>query len=128
MGLHSGEGRLGGDNYLGLDVHRAARIAAAGHGGQVLLSDASRALVASELPDGVALRDLGEHRLKDLPAPERICQLEIDGLQRDFPALCSLDARPNNLPLAVTPLIGREHAPSSAHASCAAQPPPRAQA
>jgi predicted ATPase/class 3 adenylate cyclase len=109
MGMHTGEGRLGGDNYVGLDVHRAARIAAAGHGGQVLLSDASRALVASELPDGVALRDLGEHRLKDLPAPERICQLEIDGLQHEFPALRSLDARPNNLPLATTPLIGREH-------------------
>ena len=63
-----------GDNYLGLDVHRAARIAAAGHGGQVLLSDASRALVASELPDGVALRDLGEHRLKDGPVSYRSCK------------------------------------------------------
>jgi predicted ATPase/class 3 adenylate cyclase len=107
MGLHTGEGRLGGDNYVGLDVHRAARIAAAGHGGQVLLSDGIRSLVAQELPAGVAVRDLGEHRLKDLPAAERLWQLEIDGLPRDFPALRSLDARPNNLPLSPTHLIGR---------------------
>jgi len=107
MGLHSGEGRLGGDDYIGLDVHRAARIAAAGHGGQVLLSDAVRALVAQDLPHGVGLRDLAQHRLKDLPAPERLWQLEIDGLEREFPQLRSLDARPNNLPLSATPLIGR---------------------
>jgi predicted ATPase/class 3 adenylate cyclase len=107
MGLHTGEGRLGGDNYTGLDVHRAARIASAGHGGQVLLSDATRALVARDLPDGTALVDLGEHRLKDLPAPERVWQLEIDGLERRFPAVRSLDARPNNLPLARTSLVGR---------------------
>ena len=84
MGLHTGEGRLGGDSYIGLDVHRAARIAAAGHGGQVLLSEATRELVARDLPDGVGLRDLAEHRLKDLPAPERIWQLEIDGLGHSF--------------------------------------------
>src|SRR5918999_456834 len=108
MGLHTGEGRLGGDDYIGLDVHRAARIAAAGNGGQVLLSDATRALVDRDLPGGVALGDLAQHRLKDLPAPERIWQLEMDGLPRDFPALRSLDARPNNLPLSPTPLIGRE--------------------
>ena len=108
MGLHSGEGRLGGDNYIGLDVHRAARIAAAGHGGQVLLSEATRALVAHDLPVGTAVRDLAEHRLKDLPAPERIWQLEIEGLPSDFPTIRSLDARPNNLPLPATSLIGRE--------------------
>jgi predicted ATPase/class 3 adenylate cyclase len=107
MGLHTGEGRLGADNYIGLDVHRASRIASAGHGGQVLVSDATRALVAQELPDGVAISDLGEHRLKDLPAPERIWQLEIDRLPHKFPALRSLDARPNNLRLSPTPLIGR---------------------
>ena len=70
MGLHTGTGRLGGDSYVGLDVHRAARIAAAGHGGQVLLSDTTRVLVEQALPDGLAVRDLAEHRLKDLPAPE----------------------------------------------------------
>jgi predicted ATPase/class 3 adenylate cyclase len=107
MGLHTGEGRLGGDNYVGPDVNRAARIAAAGHGGQVLLSDASRALVAARLPAGVTLRDLGRHRLKDLPEPERIWQLEIDELAADFPPIRSLDARPNNLPLPTASLIGR---------------------
>ena len=108
MGLHTGEGRLGGDDYVGLDVHRAARIAAAGHGGQVLLSDATGALVARDLPEGVTLRDLGEHRLKDLPAAERIWQLDIAGLQQEFGALRSIDARPNNLPVSATQLIGRE--------------------
>ena len=108
MGLHTGEGRLGGDSYVGLDIHRAARIAAAGYGGQVLLSDATRALVEQDLPDDVALRSLGAHKLKDLPAAERIWQLDIEGLQRDFPVLRSIDARPNNLPLSATQLIGRE--------------------
>jgi predicted ATPase/class 3 adenylate cyclase len=108
MGLHTGEGRLGGDDYVGLDVHRAARIAAAGHGGQVLLSDATGALVARDLPEGVTLRDLGEHRLKDLAAAERIWQLDIAGLQQEFGALRSIDARPNNLPVSATQLIGRE--------------------
>src|SRR5918999_3261147 len=107
MGLHTGVGRLGGDNYIGTDVNRAARIAAAGHGGQVLLSDSTRSLVAQTLPPGVALRDVGMHRLKDLPEPERIWQLEIDGLPSDFPAIRSLDARPNNLPLPSSSLIGR---------------------
>jgi predicted ATPase/class 3 adenylate cyclase len=108
MGLHTGEGRLGGDSYVGIDVHRAARIAAAGHGGQVLLSDATQAVVGSSLPDGLALRNLAEHRLKDLPAPERIWQLEIEGLPGEFPAIRSLDARRGNLPAMPTPLIGRK--------------------
>ena len=108
MGLHTGEGRLGGDGYVGIDVHRAARIAAAGHGGQVLLSDATRALAAHALPPQTELRDLGAHRLKDLPDPERLWQLQIDGLPHEFPALRSLDARQNNLPLAATRLIGRD--------------------
>jgi predicted ATPase/class 3 adenylate cyclase len=108
MGLHSGEGRLGGDDYVGLDVHRAARIAGAGHGGQILLSDATRALIAQELPDGVSLRDLREHRLKDLAQSVRIFQLDIDGLTAEFPALRSLDARPTNLPNQLTRFIGRE--------------------
>jgi len=107
MGLHTGEGRLAGDNYVGTDVNRAARIAAAGHGGQILLSDATRALVASRLPAGVTLRDLGSHRLKDLPEPERIWQLDIEELPVEFPPIRSLDARPNNLPLPTSSLIGR---------------------
>ena len=108
MGLHTGEGRLGGDNYVGMDVHRGARIAAAGAGGQVLVSDATQALVRRELPEGVELRDLAEHRLKDLPAPERLWQLQIPGLEQEFPTLRTPDARPNNLPVSATPLIGRE--------------------
>ena len=66
------------------------------HGGQVLLSDTTRSLVAGELPPGVTVRELGEHRLKDLRAPERLSQLVIDGLPADFPPLRSIDARPNN--------------------------------
>ncbi len=77
MGIHTGDGRLDGDgSYVGADVHRAARVAAAGHGGQVLLSETTSSLVADELPAGVRLRGLGEHRLKDL-RPERIFQLVI---------------------------------------------------
>jgi predicted ATPase/class 3 adenylate cyclase len=108
MGLHTGEGRLGGDNYVGLDVNRAARIADAGHGGQVLLSDATRALIEGSLPNGVRLRGLGEHRLKDFDRPMRISQLEIDGLATDFPELQTLDARPGNLPGQLTGFIGRD--------------------
>jgi predicted ATPase/class 3 adenylate cyclase len=106
MGLHSGEGRLGGENYVGLDVHRAARIAAAGHGGQVLLSAASRTLVEAALPEGVTLRDLGSHRLKDLDQPEHLTQLVIRGLQEDFPAVRSLET-PSNLPSELTSFVGR---------------------
>jgi predicted ATPase/class 3 adenylate cyclase len=108
MGLHTGEAVLGGDNYMGVDVHRAARISAAGHGGQVLLSEATRGLVDSHLPPGVALRDLGRHRLKDMPEPEHLHQLEIEGLPADFPALRSADISPTNISPPATPLIGRE--------------------
>jgi predicted ATPase/class 3 adenylate cyclase len=108
MGVHTGEGTLGGDDYLGLDVNRAARIAAAGHGGQVLVSDATRALVEHNIPEGVALRDLGPHRLKDLEHAEHLHDLVIEGLPSEFPALRSLDARPNNLPVALTSFVGRE--------------------
>ena len=107
MGLHTGEGILGGDNYLGLDVNRAARIAGAAHGGQVVVSDATRSLVERSLPAGARLRDLGQHRLKDLPQPERLHQLVGEGLEHDFPPPRSLDARPNNLPAALTRFIGR---------------------
>jgi predicted ATPase len=93
--------------YVGLDVHRAARIANAGHGGQVLLSATTRALVEGSLPDGVALREMGEHRLKDLSRPERIWDLAIDGVPSDFPALRTLNAVPNNLPTQLTSFLGR---------------------
>ncbi len=107
MGMLTGDGLRGGDNYVGLDVHRAARIAAAAHGGQVVIGDTTRGLVERSLPEGVALRDLGEHRLKDLARPERILQLVADGLPTTFPPLRSLDARPNNLPALVSSFVGR---------------------
>ena len=94
MGLHSGEPARHEDGYIGLDVHRAARIAAAAHGGQVVLSDATRLLVAvAAACRGVASRDLGFHRLKDIEAPERIYQLVCAGLPERFPPLKSLGAQ-----------------------------------
>jgi len=107
MGLHTGEAVLGGDDYIGLDVHLAARIAAAGHGGQVLLSETTRALVAHTLPHGVSLRDLGRHRLKDIEHAEHLYDLVIDGLPAEFPAIRTFDARPTNLPPQRTSFIGR---------------------
>ena len=107
MGLHTGEGTVHDGTYVGIDVHRAARIAAVGHGGQILLSDATRGLVEQTLPAGVQLRDLGRHRLKDLAQPERIYETVIDGLASAFPALRSLDAAPSNLPPQLTSFVGR---------------------
>ena len=108
MGLHTGEGMLSGGSYVGLDVHRAARIAGAGHGGQVLLSSTTRSLVEDSLPDGVTLREMGEHRLKDLSRPERIWDLAIEGVPSDFPPLLTLNAIPNNLPMQLTSFLGRQ--------------------
>jgi predicted ATPase/class 3 adenylate cyclase len=107
MGMHTGEGTLGGDNYVGLDVNRAARIANAAHGGQVLLSATTRGIVEGGLPGGLALRDLGEFRLKDLDRPERLAQLTGPGLVEDFPPPRTLET-PTNLPPQVTGFIGRE--------------------
>ena len=107
IGMHTGEGILSGGTYVGLDVHRAARIAAAGHGGQVLLSASTRALAEGTLPKGVTLHEMGEHRLKDLSRPERIWDLVIDGLRSDFPPLRTLNAIPNNLPTQLTSFLGR---------------------
>jgi predicted ATPase/class 3 adenylate cyclase len=108
VGLHTGEGMLSANDYVGIDVHRAARIAAAGHGGQVLLSETTRTLTEGTLPPGVTLRDLGLRRLKDLSRPERIHQLVIEGLPADFPPLKTLDATPNNLPTQLSSFLGRE--------------------
>lgn len=108
MALHSGHAEARGGDYFGPPVNRVARILAAGHGGQVLLSQAVERLAAEEFPEGAALRDLGERGLKDLIGPERIFQLVTPDLPADFPPLRTLDARPNNLPAQTTPLIGRE--------------------
>jgi predicted ATPase/class 3 adenylate cyclase len=105
MGLHTGEPRRVDGGYVGLDVHVAARVMSAGHGGQIVISDSTRAL----LGDRFDLRDLGEHRLKDLSAPRRLYQVLADGLETTFPPLKTLESRPTNLPVLATPLIGREH-------------------
>jgi YVTN family beta-propeller protein len=91
MGLHTGEPQIGEERYVGLGVHKAARIGAAGHGGQVLISRTTRELVEDEIPPGVTIRDLGERRLKDVERPERISQLVIDGLPSEFGPLNTLD-------------------------------------
>ncbi len=108
MGLHTGEPLSAETGYIGIDVHRAARICAAGHGGQILLSQTTRELVADDLPDALSLRDLGEHRLKDLARPQRLFQVVAADLPSDFPPLKSLNALPNNLPIQLTSFIGRD--------------------
>jgi len=85
MGLHTGEPTLGEEGYLGLDVVRGARIASAAHGGQVLVSETTRALLPSELPGGAEIIDLGQHALKDLERPERLFEVVAPGLRSDFP-------------------------------------------
>ncbi len=87
MGIHTGEPLVGGERYVGMGVNRGARICAVAHGGQVLLSNTTRELVEDDLPNDVHVRDLGEHELKDVARPERIFQLEIDGLSSSFPPL-----------------------------------------
>jgi predicted ATPase/class 3 adenylate cyclase len=108
MGIHTGEPIRTDEGYAGMDVHRGARIAAAGHGGQVLISQTARELIQDDLPEEFALHDLGEHRLKDLSRPQQIFQLVAEGLEGDFPPLATLENRPTNLPPQPTPLIGRE--------------------
>ena len=108
MGLHTGEPSRVAEGYVGLDVHYAARIMSAAHGGQVLLSQTTRDLVEHNLSEGVSLRDLGEHHLKDVERPIHLYQLVITGLPADFPALRTLDSRSGSLPVQPTPLIGRE--------------------
>ncbi|MGH2573208.1 MAG: ATP-binding protein [Actinomycetota bacterium] len=108
MGIHTGEGFLRDGDYVGLDVHRVARIAAAGHGGQILLSGAARSLIVGGLPPGTTLRDLGEHRLKDLRRPEHIFQLNVEGLAAEFPPLRGVEGEAGNLPTELTSFIGRE--------------------
>ena len=108
MGLHSGEPSRHEDGYIGMDLHRAARIAAAAHGGQVVMSQVTWELAQPGLPAELSVRDLGFHRLKDIDEPEHICQLAGPGLAERFPPLKSLGAS-TNLPAAATPLVGREN-------------------
>jgi len=108
MALHSGAAELRDGDYFGPVLNRTARLMAAGHGGQILLSLATEELVRDHLPANTALRDMGERRLKDLIRPERVYQIIAPELPADFPPLLTLDARPNNLPAQATPFIGRE--------------------
>jgi class 3 adenylate cyclase len=108
MGLHTGEPIATAEGYVGLDVHRAARICAAGHGGQVLLSGATAELVRHARPAGVDLWDMGERRLRSLPRPEHLFQAVIPGLPHRFPPPRTLDRPPINLPADRPPLIGRD--------------------
>jgi class 3 adenylate cyclase len=94
MSLHTGEPVVGEEGYVGIDVHRAARICAAGHGGQVLLSATTAALVSGALPEGVSKRDLGAVHLKDIDEPEQVTQLVIDGLPATFPPLRAAENEP----------------------------------
>ena len=107
MGLLTDEGVLGGEHYLNQPLNRCARLMAAGHGGQALVSGATALLVGEDLPDGCALVDLGEHRLRDLARPVRIFQLTGPGLRADFPPLRTLEGFAGNLPVQLSSFVGR---------------------
>src|ERR1700742_4126758 len=103
MGLATGEAELRNGDYFGAVLNRAARVMAAGHGGQILVADSTAGVLS-----GVDLIDLGPRRLRDLPAPVQVLQVQADGLRTDFPSLRALDAGPGNLRPAPTSFIGRE--------------------
>ncbi|MEE9177505.1 MAG: adenylate/guanylate cyclase domain-containing protein [Acidimicrobiia bacterium] len=107
MGIHAGETESRDGDYFGPAMNRTARIMAAGHGGQVLLSSVAAGLTTGRLPEGAALRDLGSHRLKDLTLPEHLYQLVHDDIETEFPAPNTLDAKPHNLPLQTSEFLGR---------------------
>jgi predicted ATPase/class 3 adenylate cyclase len=108
MAIHTGEAELRDGDYYGAAVNRCARLRSIGHGGQVLVTAATQELVRDQLPAEARLRELGAHRLRDLARPEQVYQLEAPDLSTDFPPLRSLDARPHNLPVQPTALLGRE--------------------
>lgn len=108
IGIHSGEGRLGGSDYVGIDVHRAARIGDAGHGGQILVSEATARLVEYDLPEGTRFEDLGTHRLRDLTHDEHIYQLNLPNYPDEFPPLRTLTSSKGNLPVRDLTLVGRQ--------------------
>ena len=105
MGIHAGRPERHGDNYVGVDLNRVARIAAAGHGGQIIVSEPVQSAVS---PDGgVEFRDLGRHRLKDIVEPEHLYQVVGPGLRDEFPPIRSIDTRPKRLPAQLTSFVGR---------------------
>lgn len=107
MGIHTGSPTMHEGAYVGMDVHRAARIAGAAHGGQVLLSDATSKLVTECLPEQVTVKNLGSHQLKDISNPEPLFQLAIEGLHQEFPPPKTLGTA-SSLPRPATPLVGRD--------------------
>lgn len=108
MALHSGIAEERDGNYYGPSLNRAARLLSAGHGGQVLVSGSTHELLRDHLPSDASLRDMGQHRLKDLASPEHIFQIVSPDLAVDFPALKTLDYRPTSLPRQLTSFIGRD--------------------
>ncbi|MFZ0626040.1 MAG: adenylate/guanylate cyclase domain-containing protein [Acidimicrobiia bacterium] len=117
IGLHTGEGRLGGSDYIGIDVHRASRIGNCGHGGQILLSNATALLTEYALPEGTRLEDLGSHRLRDLAREEHLYQLSVDGLETVFPPIRTMTTSKGNLPNQHSVLVGRSDERTSLAAS-----------
>ncbi len=108
MAIHSGDADVVGSGYVGIEVHRAARVMAAGHGGQILLSTSASVMAQDQLPEGATLVELGEYRLRDLDNTERLFQLAHADLVADFPPLRTLDYRPSNLPMPASAFVGRE--------------------
>ena len=110
MGLHTGSAERKGNHYHGyMTLARVQRVMSIAYGGQILLSNTSAELIHNELPDGITLRDMKEHRLKGLLNPERLWQIVAPDLQQDFPLLQSLNEIPNNLPVQLTSFVGREN-------------------
>jgi class 3 adenylate cyclase len=123
MAIHTGEAQLRDEsNYVGLAIIRTARLRTLAHGGQILVSAASRAVAADQLQEGLTLHDLGEHRLKDLTRPERVYELRHPDLPSDFPVLRSLDSAPANVPSSQPSSPPGQDAPSAAR--CRRQCPP----
>jgi predicted ATPase/DNA-binding SARP family transcriptional activator len=108
VAIHSGEAELRGGHYYGPAVYRCARLLATAHGDQIVMTNAVHDLLVDDMPDGVSLRDLGSHRLRDLERPERIFQVVASGLRSEFPPLKSMDPRRHNLPVSTTAFVGRE--------------------
>ncbi|MFN2138193.1 MAG: ATP-binding protein [Candidatus Promineifilaceae bacterium] len=108
LALHAGEAEEREGDYFGPEVNRVARLLSAGHGGQILVSEVTVQLAHGKLPGQIEIRDLGSHYLKDISSPEHIFQMTVPGLLSEFPALNTVNANPNNLPVAVTSFIGRE--------------------
>src|SRR4051812_34013791 len=108
MAVHTGAAEERDGDYYGPPLNRAARLMRAGHGGQLLMSQVTYDLTRDDLPADASVIDLGEHRLKDVIRPERVFQVVTSGLRTEFPPLRTHDARPNNLPIHPTTLLGRE--------------------